>query len=149
MLSTISPGKTAENRKPLLLLVEDDADQREVYRILFETKNYAVATAGSAKEAEGILGQIHVDLVVCDVNMPEISGKELISKIRASSGFSGLPIVSFSASSLHKTEDLINCGANFHCLKSEGKERLINVLELISCDSEKASLLDQVRARFE
>jgi len=149
MLSSSSEKKHSESRKPILLLVEDDADQRDVYRILFERQNYSVATASSAKEAEGILRDIHVDLVVCDVNMPEVSGKELISKIRKTSGYAGLPIVSFSASSLHKTEDLISCGANFHCSKTEGKDRLLNVLDLISSSTEETPLLDQVRARFE
>jgi PAS domain S-box-containing protein len=71
--------------QPLVLLVDDDRDTRELYRLIFEMAGYAVADAGT------IAGAIHLASVtpplvaVCDWCLPDGSGLDLATALRADS----------------------------------------------------------------
>jgi PAS domain S-box-containing protein len=69
----------------VVLLVEDDAAVRQLSRLALETQGYRVVAAGSGREALDLL-QVQpggIDLMVTDVVMPEMSGRELADAVRA------------------------------------------------------------------
>lgn len=65
-----------------VLVVEDDADSRNVLRLTLEASGASVRTAASASEALAALVAGPVDVVVSDLAMPEQSGFWLVAKIR-------------------------------------------------------------------
>jgi len=65
-----------------VLVVEDDADSRNVLRLTLEASGASVGTAASASEALAALVARPFDVVVSDLAMPEQSGFWLITKIR-------------------------------------------------------------------
>lgn len=81
--------------KPRILIVEDDADLREALVTTLEVAGYRVLEAGSGEDALLKLGRETVDLVVSDVNMPGISGHELMAQVHA--GYPGLPVMLMTA----------------------------------------------------
>jgi two-component system, chemotaxis family, CheB/CheR fusion protein len=66
-----------------LLVVEDEADSRDLLVMVFEHCGAQVSTAASAREAMKVLEQATPDVLVCDVGLPGEDGHELIRKIRA------------------------------------------------------------------
>ncbi len=64
-----------------ILLVEDDEKQRLLFCEELSSAGYQCITASSAQEAEEILSREKVDLVVLDLNMPRVSGLELLPRI--------------------------------------------------------------------
>ena len=74
-----------------LLLVEDDADNRELMRELLEDMGYLVRSAGSAGEALSLAAAFPVDLVITDVGLPDLGGLELARRLQDIRR--GLPIV--------------------------------------------------------
>lgn len=74
-----------------LLLVEDDADNRELMRELLEDMGYLVRSAGSAGEALSLAAAFPVDLVITDVGLPDLGGLELARRLQGVRR--GLPIV--------------------------------------------------------
>jgi len=68
-----------------LLLVEDNDELRSATRDLLETLGYRVAAAANGPEALAALEEIGggIDLVICDVVMPGMSGPQLIERLRA------------------------------------------------------------------
>jgi two-component system cell cycle response regulator DivK len=60
-------------------------------------EGYEVAEAGNAGEALDALKSLHPDLILMDINMPEVDGYTLTSRIRAMSGFENVPIVALTA----------------------------------------------------
>jgi two-component system, chemotaxis family, chemotaxis protein CheY len=68
-----------------ILVVDDDSEMRRlIRRMLLRMQVDKVAEAGSAREAlEQIEGEDGLDLVICDWNMPEISGIDLFKQIHA------------------------------------------------------------------
>ncbi|NLF30786.1 MAG: response regulator [Planctomycetes bacterium] len=69
---------------PTVLCVDDDADVREILRILLEKNGFAVRLAGSAQEGVRLFRQSPPDAVVVDLMMEEIdSGVRFVRDLRA------------------------------------------------------------------
>ncbi|MEK6303236.1 MAG: response regulator [Acidobacteriota bacterium] len=65
-----------------LLLAEDDAASRKVYRALLESEGYTVVDVGDGDAALEVLKSQTVDLLVTDVMMPGLGGIELLERAR-------------------------------------------------------------------
>lgn len=67
-----------------VLVVDDEAPMRALERRILEYGPYDVLEAPGAREAFAILksGQ-HIDLLIADLDMPELSGEEMVMRIRA------------------------------------------------------------------
>ena len=66
----------------MIILVEDDADQRLALKLALEVAGYAVRPAANGRDALVLLDQEFPVFVITDLFMPEIEGFELIQAIR-------------------------------------------------------------------
>ncbi|MCE9658871.1 MAG: response regulator [Burkholderiales bacterium] len=82
-----------------VLVVDDEADGREMLASLLETRGAEVAAAGSAEEALGLLAEELPDVLVSDIGMPRVDGYELIRRIRRVErpGLRDLPAIAVTA----------------------------------------------------
>ena len=78
---------------PSVLVVDDTTVVRELERSILEEAGYRVRTAGDGREALAALAGELPDLVVTDVDMPNLDGLELTRAIRADRALAGLPVV--------------------------------------------------------
>jgi two-component system, chemotaxis family, chemotaxis protein CheY len=77
-----------------ILIVEDSATTRALIRaVIDEIGEFETLEASSGFEALKMLPQQQYDLIITDINMPDINGLELISFIRNNPRFIQLPIV--------------------------------------------------------
>jgi CheY-like chemotaxis protein len=67
--------------KARILVVEDEETQRRLYCEELSAAGYEAIGVGSALEAEEFLSRERVDLVVLDLNLPVVSGLELLPRI--------------------------------------------------------------------
>ncbi|MGQ9731592.1 MAG: response regulator [Candidatus Zipacnadales bacterium] len=75
MKNDLTPANATPSKdQPLVLLVDDDDNQRESYRIRLERRGYRVRTASGADAAAAALREERPDVVVLDVAMPERDG---------------------------------------------------------------------------
>src|SRR5688572_15090427 len=83
--------------QPRILIVEDDVDQRDFLTILLTRKGYTIYTAGDGDE--GIKqAQLHrPDLIITDLEMPEVDGITMVKVLRDLPGYSEVPILMLSA----------------------------------------------------
>jgi CheY-like chemotaxis protein len=100
-----APGAAAAGTRarPLrLLLAEDNAVNQRLAVRLLEKRGHAVAVAGNGKEALALLEQQPFDLVLMDVEMPEMGGFEATAAIRDREKKTGahVPIVAMTAHAL-------------------------------------------------
>jgi two-component system cell cycle sensor histidine kinase/response regulator CckA len=72
------------DNKAIVLIVDDEARTRELERRILEMGPYQVIEASGATEAFAVLdsGQ-QVDLAICDLEMPEMPGEEVMQGMRA------------------------------------------------------------------
>ena len=80
--------------KPQILIVDDERGIRESLGMLLVAAGYDVVMADNGISAVGHLGRTVPDLLVTDLNMPQMSGMELISHVR--SRFPQMSIVAMS-----------------------------------------------------
>ncbi|MBQ4498212.1 MAG: response regulator [Spirochaetaceae bacterium] len=81
-----------KNVQPLILAVDDDS----VIRIHVKSSlkaDYQVVSMGSAKEALIFLGNNDIDLIILDIDMPEISGFEMYDAIKKNAKTKNIPII--------------------------------------------------------
>ncbi|MDA8239012.1 MAG: response regulator [Nitrospiraceae bacterium] len=77
-----------------ILIVEDSATTRALIRaVIDEIGEFETSEASSGFEALKMLPQQEYDLIITDINMPDINGLELISFVRNNPRFTHLPIV--------------------------------------------------------
>ena len=81
-LPAAGPGNgTAENKKPVLLIVDDEAGPRESLRIVFKDR-YQCVIANCGREGIDYALNHPVDVAIIDIKMPDISGIEVLREIK-------------------------------------------------------------------
>jgi CheY-like chemotaxis protein len=83
-------------RWPYILVVDDDADFRDGLRLALEMKGYQVEAAANGKEALDRIEQKPPLLVLLDLQMPVMNGRELLQKLRAAPDTKEIPVVIIS-----------------------------------------------------
>ncbi|MCC6174333.1 MAG: response regulator [Chloroflexi bacterium] len=80
-----------------ILFVDDEEQIRRLLSSFLTRRGYAVTTAVDGQEALNLLESERPDLVITDVNMPNVDGVELTRRLRAHPQFGSLPIIMLSA----------------------------------------------------
>jgi two-component system, cell cycle response regulator DivK len=86
-----------EVKKGTILYVEDNPDNRSLIRRVLEAEDYAVVEAINAKQALEKLEVSCIDLVLMDINMPDMDGYTLTAKIKSINKYSKIPIIAVTA----------------------------------------------------
>ena len=87
----------AELNKGTILYVEDNSDNRNLIRRVLEAEGYSVIDAINANQAIEKLEENRIDLILMDINMPDMDGYTLTTKIKGIQAFSKIPIVAVTA----------------------------------------------------
>lgn len=113
-----------------ILVVDDSLTTRTMERNLLETVGYKVEVAVDGADGWEKLCNGQFDLVVSDVDMPNLNGFELTERIRAEPRFADLPVVLVTAMESREDRDHgIRIGANAYVLKSAFDQS--NLLEIV------------------
>ncbi|NUR54234.1 MAG: response regulator [Acidobacteria bacterium] len=86
--------------KPLILLVEDFVDARDMYREYLEFSGFAVDTAADGHAAIKLAREHDPDLILMDLSLPGLDGWEATKRLRADPQTAHLLIVALSAHAL-------------------------------------------------
>ena len=81
----------------IILYVEDNRENRLLVRRVLEAEGFKVQEAESAARALESIGQIVPNLILMDINMPEIDGYTLTSRLRQNPKIRGVPIIAMTA----------------------------------------------------
>lgn len=97
-----------------LLVVDDNRMNRSVLTILLEKLGYHVLTADNGLNAIDLLKENEFDVVLMDIQMPEMNGYEATMAIRnMEESFRNIPIIALTANALHEAkDDAMNAGMN-------------------------------------
>jgi two-component system, chemotaxis family, sensor kinase CheA len=113
-----------------LLVVDDALTVRELQRSILERAGYEVRTANDGLEAMAMLGQRRADLVLTDVEMPNLDGFGLTARIRGEPGLANIPILMVtSRASEEDRRRGLEAGCSGYIVKSEFDEgRLLSAV---------------------
>jgi CheY-like chemotaxis protein/two-component sensor histidine kinase len=109
-----------------VLIVDDDADLRDMLQSLLERHGACVTAAGSAAEALGALESSMPDVLLSDVAMPGASGYDLMRKVAARPGGCVLPAAALSAFSREQDrQQALAAGFRMHLAKPIAPDALV------------------------
>ncbi len=108
-----------------ILVAEDSASVRKFITLALKIKGYRVIATEDGMEALEKLPTEKIDLLLTDLNMPNVDGLKLIRTVRQDKEYAELPIIILS--SLSKDEDInegLNAGANSYLIKPFNTKRI-------------------------
>ena len=82
---------------PTILYVEDNFENRILVRRVLQAEGYEVLESTSAMEALRLLENTVPDLILTDINMPDMDGYTLTTKIKEKEAFRNVPVVAMTA----------------------------------------------------
>ncbi len=142
---------TESPRKRLLIVEDDDADQLSIEVLLGHT-DLEITTVANGREALEFLRAHGSDCVVLDLQLPDISGFEVLEQIRDDAAIAHIPVVVFTGRELSvEEEQRLHAMARSVLVKGvESPERLLNETALFlhrvvsDLPPEKQRMLDSV-----
>lgn len=87
----------SDAEKGTILYVEDNPDNRNLIRRVLGAEGYTVVEAAQATQAIAKLDSEKIDLILMDINMPDMDGYSLTAKIKGIEKFSKIPIIAVTA----------------------------------------------------
>src|SRR5580700_9147210 len=122
-----------------VVAVDDNADSRELLKIILGQSSAQVVVVGSARDALATIKNVHPDILISDLGMPEMDGYELLKNVRRlDPELRQLPVIAFTAAA--RREDLAStrrAGFQAHIAKPVDPDKLVKtIMELVGVDSE-------------
>jgi CheY-like chemotaxis protein len=122
-----------DNNNPLVLIVEDHADTREMLRVILNMIGCRVIEAEDGEQAMSVAEKGHPDLILLDVKIPRQDGLAVTRLIRAHPVLNGVPIVlitGMDTPQLHR--EALSAGCNDCLIKPLEFERLQELIKLLA-----------------
>jgi DNA-binding response OmpR family regulator len=85
------------DRRPLVLVADDDPDIRSLVVLRLERSGYEVVAAGDGEEALATALERNPDLALLDVMMPKLDGYEVTERLRREEATRHLPVILLTA----------------------------------------------------
>ncbi len=119
--------KVVENRKARILVVDDSISIRKFLANMLSLRGFEVEMAKNGYNALEFLNQQDFDLMITDLEMPHLSGYELIEQVRADSRWDPLPIIVLTGrASKHIQQLSMDLGADAFIIKPFKETELLD-----------------------
>ena len=115
-----------------VLVVDDNLDSTMILRSILEGHGFAVAVAHSGAEALAQLERELPDAILLDVMMPEMSGFEVLKRVKSAQATANVPVIMVTAKM--QDDDVMSgyqCGADYYITKPCTAKQLLYGLGLV------------------
>ena len=122
-----------------ILVVEDNNRNRRLLKILLESRGYEVLEAVTGEEAMRYLSDSKPDLILMDIQLPNVDGLELTRNIKSNPKTADIPIVAVTAYAMKgDRERILEAGCDGYISKPIDTRKLILLVAEILKDSGNA-----------
>jgi len=116
--------------KKKILLLDDSVITLEMEKAVLEERGYEVAVASNLLEFQGQLDRFQPEIILTDLMMPDISGKDIVRVLKQDFHTERIPIVLFSSKPDEELAEIAEqAGADGYLSKSHGIERLGDMVD--------------------
>ncbi|MGJ0505960.1 MAG: adenylate/guanylate cyclase domain-containing protein [Methylocystis sp.] len=140
-------GEDAASLPSHILVVDDNASNRDLLRRRLERQGHSVSLAEGGSRALAMVREAPFDLILLDLLMPDISGFDVLSTLKADPALSDIPVIVISA--LNELDSIVRCieaGAEDYLAKPFDP---VLLRARIGSSLEKKRLRDRERAALE
>jgi CheY-like chemotaxis protein len=114
-----------------ILIAEDNAINRELFRELLEARGYDVTEACDGREALQMVEQTQPDLLLLDIGMPVLDGFAVVRAIRENPRLANLPVLAVTGVSMQgDRERILSSGFNGYLSKPINAKLLAEELDV-------------------
>ncbi|MCX7717518.1 MAG: response regulator [Candidatus Sumerlaeaceae bacterium] len=116
-----------------VLIADDNESVRTILKLTLQFKGYTIIEVDDGAKALDLLlaGQTPVDLLISDIAMPNMSGLELLARLRGEERFATLPILICSAEEDATEADMLKRGASAFLVKPCPPSKLLDTVRAL------------------
>jgi CheY-like chemotaxis protein len=124
------PASPEDGRRTLLYIEDQDLNLRLVERILNPRPQYRLLTATFGKTGLDIARTQQPDLILLDLNLPDMTGDEVLHKLKNDSAVRHIPVIMVSADAMgERIEHLLRMGASGYLTKPYKLDEFLRVIQ--------------------
>lgn len=99
----------SENHNELILVVDDFEANRELNSFILANEGFRVDSASDGQEALKKTFQLQPDLLILDLSLPDMSGWDVVRRLKSDNNTRGIPIIVLTGHSLEHLESEVGC----------------------------------------
>ncbi|HUG52504.1 MAG TPA: response regulator [Vicinamibacteria bacterium] len=81
---------------PLVLVIDDVEDNRELYEQFFKHQGWRIETAADGEDGLAKASTLKPDVVILDLGLPRLDGWEVANRLKSAPGTSGIPVLALT-----------------------------------------------------
>ena len=113
-----------------ILCVEDNPQNMRLVRKILKHEGYEVLEAEDGASGLAVAETEEPDLILMDINLPDIDGLEVTRRIKAQAHLVHIPIVALTANAMYGDEErCLAAGCDGYIAKPVSKEKLVSSIE--------------------
>lgn len=126
--------------RPSILCIEDHPDNMTLVRRILRPQRYNLIEARTGYQGLSIAENEKLDLILLDINLPDIDGYEVARRLRSSSNTSLLktPIIAVTANAMKgDAQKVLQAGCDFYMTKPINIQEFMEKVESLTCHIEE------------
>lgn len=113
-----------------ILLVEDNADNRDIYRTVLEHFGYDVVEAHDGEVGIRLARERRPDLILMDISIPKVDGWEATRRIKSDASTRSIPVIALTAHALEEDRERAReAGCDGYLAKPVEPRRVVQEVE--------------------
>lgn len=114
----------------MILYIEDNAQNMRLVRKLLKTGGYDMIGAEDGFTGLDMAKEHQPELILVDINLPDIDGTEVTERLKADPDFTNTPIIALTANAMYgDRERFIDAGCDDYLSKPVSRRELIEMIE--------------------
>ena len=130
----------------LIVIIEDQTNIRENLKDIFELNDYKTIAVSNALDGLNVIYQNNPEMVVTDVMMPDMSGFEMVERLRSNSAYAHIPIIFLTAKTAFEDKMFgLNLGAIDYITKPFDVKELLQKVKNLTEFAVKQRIVSMVQ----
>src|SRR5262249_50323083 len=131
--------KVMINRQAKVLVIEDDEYSRDALAHLLMAEDYETQSANDGETGLAKARALHPDVIVLDLNLPGIDGKQVIQMVRRDGQLKNVPILVVTGDQDRAAQSAVELGADGYLTKPVEFDALIRAIDDLKTSAPNAA----------
>jgi two-component system cell cycle response regulator DivK len=113
----------------IIVYIEDNMLNMRLIRRMLSSEDYVIHESTTGLNGLALIEQHHPDLILMDINLPDIEGMEIARRVKGNSELMHIPIIALTANAMHgDRERFLAGGCDGYLAKPVSRTELLNTI---------------------